>query len=121
MLVLLLFSEPSLPVLLPLSPLAAAGLLLVDLSTELALSHSLAELCDAALNSPACSLCYKSGTAAFQGARASRARARQTEGTSLLDSAPFFCNYYVPHLCFCASSKALSLASPPRLEPGWPG
>lgn len=44
------------------------------------LSHSLAELCDAALNSPACSLCYKSGTAAFQGARASGARARRTEG-----------------------------------------
>lgn len=40
MLVLLLFLEPSLPLLLPLSPLAAAGLLLVDLSTELALSLS---------------------------------------------------------------------------------
>lgn len=90
MLVLLLFPEPSMPLLLPLSPLAAAGLLLVDLSTELALSHSLAELCDAALNSPACSLCYKSGTAAFQGARASRARARQTEGNVAAGLCTFF-------------------------------
>lgn len=39
-LVPLLLLEPSLPLLLPLSPLAAAGLLLVDLSTELALSLS---------------------------------------------------------------------------------
>jgi len=39
-LVLLLFLEPSLPLRLLLSPLAAAGLLLVDLSTELALSLS---------------------------------------------------------------------------------
>lgn len=39
-LVPLLFLEPSVPLLLPLSPLAAAGLLLVDLSTELALSLS---------------------------------------------------------------------------------
>lgn len=37
------------------------------------------------------------------------------EGTSLLDSAPFFGNYSVPHLCFCASSPALSLASPSLL------
>lgn len=39
-LVPLLSLEPSEPLLLPLSPLAAAGLLLVDLSTELALSLS---------------------------------------------------------------------------------
>lgn len=55
--------------LISLSLSAAARLLLADLSTECALSPlslpSLSELCDADLNSPVCSLCCKSRTAAF--------------------------------------------------------
>lgn len=80
----------------------------IDGACSLTLSLS----CDAALNSPACSLCYKSGTAAFQGARASGARAGQIGG----NVAPGLCTFFWQ--LFCSSPLFLHFlpGSQPRIH-----